>query len=30
MELVSGSHDKLIKVWDVQKFKNVATLTGHS
>jgi len=27
---VSGSHDKLIKVWDVQKFKNITTLTGHT
>lgn len=28
-EFVSGSHDKTIKVWDLNKPKSVATLTGH-
>lgn len=29
-ELVTGSHDKLIKVWDINKFKNTNTLEGHT
>ena len=29
-EFVSGSHDKTVKVWDLNKpQKSVATLTGH-
>ena len=29
-ELVTGSHDKLIKLWDLNKFKNTSVLEGHT
>lgn len=28
-ELVTGSHDKLIKLWDINKMKNTGQLEGH-
>jgi Prp8 binding protein/COMPASS component SWD3 len=28
-EVISGSHDKTIKVWDVTKPKSILTMTGH-
>jgi len=28
-EIISGSHDKTIKLWDVTKPKSVLTMTGH-
>lgn len=28
-ELISGSHDQTIKIWDIQKFQQTQTLKGH-
>lgn len=28
-EFVTGSHDKTLKLWDVNKNKSVMTMTGH-
>jgi WD40 repeat protein len=30
IEIASGSHDKSIKLWDIQKFKQTTKLTGHT
>ena len=28
-ELVTGSHDKTIKIWDIEMMKSTMTMSGH-